>query len=41
MAKKNRKPIYIFVLALIVLYIAIYVIPKATGLFDTTEVVEA
>lgn len=41
MAKKNRKPIYVFVLALIVLYIAIYVIPKATGLFDTTEVVEA
>lgn len=41
MAKKNRKPIYIFVLILIVLYIAIYVIPKATGLFDTTEVLEA
>lgn len=41
MAKKNRKPIYIFVLALIVLYVVIYVIPKVTDVFETTEVLEA
>ncbi|MCB6992517.1 hypothetical protein LI177_03330 [bacterium 210820-DFI.6.37] len=41
MTKKNRKPIYIFVLALVVLYIVIYIIPKVTGAFETTEVLKA
>ncbi|MCQ4637903.1 hypothetical protein NE619_14300 [Anaerovorax odorimutans] len=41
MAKKNRKPIYIFVLALIILYVVIYIIPKVTGIFETTEVLKA
>ena len=41
MAKKNRKPIYIFILALILLYVVIYIIPKVTGVFETTETLEA
>lgn len=41
MAKKNRKPIYFFILALVLLYIVIYVIPKVTGAFETTEVLKA
>lgn len=41
MAKKNRKPIYIFVLALVALYVVIYIIPRATGILETTETLEA
>ena len=41
MAKKNRKPIYIFILALILLYVVIYIIPKVTGVFETTEILKA
>lgn len=41
MTKKNRKPIYIFILALVILYVVIYIIPKVTGIFETTEVLEA
>ncbi len=41
MGKKNRKFVYLFILVLIVLYIAIYVVPKVTGIFETTETLEA
>ncbi len=41
MGKKNRKYVYIFILTLIILYIIIFVIPKVTGAFETTELLEA
>lgn len=41
MAKKNRRYVYIFILILIALYIIIYVVPKVTGAFETTEILEA
>ncbi len=41
MGKKNRKFVYIFILTLIILYVAIYIIPKVTGVFETTETLEA
>lgn len=41
MGKKNRKFVYLFILVLIALYIAIYVVPKVTGIFETTEILEA
>lgn len=40
MTKKNRKPIYIFVLALVILYSIIYIIPKVTDIFETTYLLE-
>lgn len=41
MAKKNRRYVYIFILVLIALYIIIYVVPKVTGAFETTEILTA
>lgn len=41
MGKKNRRLVYLYILILIVLYIAIYVVPKVTGVFETTEILEA
>ncbi len=41
MGKKNRRLVYLFVLALIALYIVIYVVPKVTGALETTEILEA
>lgn len=41
MAKKNRRYVYIFILILIALYIIIYIVPKVTGAFETTEILEA
>lgn len=40
MVKKNRRPIYIFILILVVLYIVIYIFPKVTGIFETTEILK-
>lgn len=40
MAKKNRKPILIYILALVVLYLIIYTIPKLTGMIAPTEILE-
>lgn len=41
MAKKNRRYVYIFILVLVALYVIIYVVPKVTGAFETTEILTA
>lgn len=41
MAKKNRRYVYLFILVLVALYIIIYVVPKVTGAFETTEILTA
>lgn len=41
MAKKNRRYVYIFILVLIALYVIIYVIPRVTGAFETTEILRS
>lgn len=38
--KKNRKPILIYILAVLVLGIFIYVVPMVTDAFDSTTVLE-
>ncbi len=38
--KKNRKPILIYILALLVLGILIYVVPKVTDVFEDTAILE-
>lgn len=40
MKRKNRKPIYIFLLAVVVLYLLIYIVPKVTDIFETTDILE-
>lgn len=40
MAKKNRKPAYLFVLTLVLLYIVTYTIPGVTGILKGTEILE-
>jgi len=38
--KKNRKPIYIFLAALVLLYLIIYIIPGVTGFLKPTEILK-
>lgn len=40
MAKYKKKPIYIFLLLLVLLYVVIYIIPKVTGALETTIILE-
>lgn len=40
MMNKKRKPIYIYLIAVIALALLIYAVPKVTDIFETTEVLE-